>query len=109
MTVRLVDVAAAAGVSQATASRALHRDRRPVSPDTRRRVLDAACRLGYQRPRRAWYRDNSRSPDGYVVIRLSDLLNVDDAEAVAIRYNTTRGGGSDWIVCAVYPVPADVT
>lgn len=44
----LSDVARLAGVSTATASKALN-DRRDISPDTRSRVLDAVSRSGYRR------------------------------------------------------------
>ncbi|MDC7803459.1 LacI family DNA-binding transcriptional regulator [Sphingomonas sp. BLCC-B65] len=43
---RIDEVAAAAGVSISTVSYALS-GKRPISPDTRRRVVDAAHRLGY--------------------------------------------------------------
>lgn len=43
---RIDEVAAAAGVSISTVSYALS-GKRPISPDTRRRVMDAAHRLGY--------------------------------------------------------------
>lgn len=43
---RIDEVAAAAGVSISTVSYALS-GKRPISPDTRRRVVDAARRLGY--------------------------------------------------------------
>lgn len=43
---RIDEVAAAAGVSISTVSYALS-GKRPISPDTRRRVIDAAHRLGY--------------------------------------------------------------
>lgn len=49
MVARLEEVAAAAGVSVATASRALN-NRPGVSEDARRRVRTAIDRLGYQRP-----------------------------------------------------------
>jgi DNA-binding LacI/PurR family transcriptional regulator len=44
----LVDVAEAAGVSTATASRVLSNSDYPVNGETRRKVLQAARRLGYQ-------------------------------------------------------------
>lgn len=42
------DVAEAAGVSRAVASRALSTEKRPISSDKRERVLRAAARLGYR-------------------------------------------------------------
>lgn len=45
--VTLRDVAREAGVSPATASRSLHESARSVSPDMRKRVTDAARKLGY--------------------------------------------------------------
>lgn len=45
MTLR--DVARAAGVSPATASRSLHESARSVTPEMRKRVTDAAKKLGY--------------------------------------------------------------
>jgi LacI family transcriptional regulator len=45
--VTLRDVARAAGVSPATASRSLHESARAVTPEMRKRVTDAAKRLGY--------------------------------------------------------------
>lgn len=60
--VTLRDVAAACGVSQATASKALspHSDRCDVSPETRERVRAAAARLGFVRDRSASARARRR-------------------------------------------------
>lgn len=49
MTMRLADIAAQAGVSEATVSRVLN-DRPGVAPDTRQAVLTALDVLGYERP-----------------------------------------------------------
>ncbi|GAA1646346.1 LacI family DNA-binding transcriptional regulator [Catellatospora bangladeshensis] len=51
----LAEVARAAGVSIATASRVLNNSTR-VSPEAYQRVCDAASRLGYRRHRAAWGR-----------------------------------------------------
>ncbi|WP_143264504.1 LacI family DNA-binding transcriptional regulator, partial [Amycolatopsis kentuckyensis] len=48
-TVTVADVAGAAGVSPSTVSYVIT-GKRPISPRTRRRVLESIRTLGYQRP-----------------------------------------------------------
>ncbi|KFI97019.1 LacI family DNA-binding transcriptional regulator [Bifidobacterium stellenboschense] len=68
--VRLEDVAAMAGVSLATASKALHNKPR-ISDETRRRVLDAARRLNYSPNKLA--QSLARGTSGLIGLVTSDL------------------------------------
>lgn len=70
--VQLSDVAAAAGVSKATASRALN-DSGYVSPEARDRVRETARRLGYRPNRVARALRSARS--GVIGLLLPDLRN----------------------------------
>lgn len=90
--VRLETVAAAAAVSLATASNALS-GRRPVSPETRGRVFDAAQRLGYTPPNARRVRGAQRRAVGIV---LPDVRNPAYAElAHAFEF---EGRGRNWAI-----------
>lgn len=68
MRLRLVDIAARAGVSEATVSRVLND--KPVAELTRERVLTAIDLLGYERPARL-----RRKPVGLVGLIVPELTN----------------------------------
>ncbi|HQY34034.1 LacI family DNA-binding transcriptional regulator [Actinotalea sp.] len=68
MRLRLVDIAARAGVSEATVSRVLND--KPVTELTRERVLTAIDVLGYERPARL-----RRKPAGLVGLVVPELVN----------------------------------
>jgi LacI family transcriptional regulator len=85
-----IDVARAAGVSQATVSRVLNEDRR-VLPATRERVLEAIDRLGY-RPN-AIARGLVTSSTGLVGVVVSNITNPfypELLEAIAARLAERR-------------------
>lgn len=94
---RLMDVAGHAGVSTATVSRVLN-GRPEVSAETRRDVLAALDRLGYERPERLRTREA-----GLVGIVLPELTNpVFPAFAQSIE-SALSGAGYTPVLCAQSP------
>ena len=79
-TVTLSDVAAEAGVSKASASRALDPDSQYVSPEMRARVLEAADRLGYRPDPSA--RATTTGATSMVAVLVSDIRDPYNAEIV---------------------------
>ncbi|WP_168801711.1 LacI family DNA-binding transcriptional regulator [Glycomyces buryatensis] len=79
-TVTLRDVAGAAGVSKASASRALDPTSQYVSPEMRARVLETARRLGY-RPN-ASARATTTGATAMVAVLVSDIRDPYNAEIV---------------------------
>jgi DNA-binding LacI/PurR family transcriptional regulator len=71
--VRLVDVASEAGVSKSIASRILNNAAVPIRPETRRRVEEAATRLGYIPHSTA--RSLRRARTGALALVIPDLTN----------------------------------
>ncbi|MCW5249174.1 MULTISPECIES: LacI family DNA-binding transcriptional regulator [unclassified Streptomyces] len=93
---RLIDVAEAAGVSRATASRVLAGTPRNVAPDLARRVEEAAQRLGYQTNHSARaLRTGTTGTVGVVVPSLANPYFVQLADALARR---VRAGGGTLVV-----------
>ena len=86
-TIRLADIAAQAGVSEATVSRVLN-GRPGVSPATRQAVLAALDVMGYERPQRL--RQHSNGLIGLVIPELSNPIFPAFAQAVE-RALTQRG------------------
>ncbi|WP_205328297.1 LacI family DNA-binding transcriptional regulator [Glycomyces sp. YM15] len=76
----LLDVARAAGVSKASASRALDPASQYVSPELRARVVEAANRLGYQPNASA--RATTTGTAAVVVVLVSDIRDPYNAEIV---------------------------
>lgn len=76
----LLDVARAAGVSKASASRALDPGSRYVSAELRSRVLEAAARLGYQPNASA--RATTTGATAIVAVIVSDIRDAYNAEIV---------------------------
>ena len=96
MAVTIREVAAAAGVSVATASRALS-GRRRVSPDVQRAVLDASERLGYRANTVARsLRTGSTATVGMVVPRISNPYFPALVEAVERELSAT---GRQLLLC----------
>ncbi|MEO3973516.1 LacI family DNA-binding transcriptional regulator [Streptomyces sp. CAU 1734] len=93
---RLIDVAEAAGVSRATASRVLAGTRRNVDPDLARRVEEAADRLGYQPNHSARaLRTGATGTIGVIVPTLANPYFVQLADAIAQQ---VRGAGGTLVV-----------
>ncbi|WP_328916306.1 MULTISPECIES: LacI family DNA-binding transcriptional regulator [unclassified Streptomyces] len=89
---RLLDVAKAAGVSRATASRVLAGTPRNVDPELARRVEEAAQRLGYQTNHSARaLRTGSTGTIGIVLPTLANPYFVQLADAIA-RHVRAAGG-----------------
>jgi LacI family transcriptional regulator len=89
---RLIDVAHAAGVSRATASRVLAGTPRNVDPELARRVEDAAHRLGYQPNHSARaLRTGATGAIGIVLPTLANPYFVQLADAIA-RHVRSAGG-----------------
>lgn len=72
----LDDVAAAAGVSKAVASRALSGKNRPISSDKKQRVLEAAEKLGYTA--NPFAQSLSNSSTGLVAIVVNHIGDISD-------------------------------
>lgn len=82
-TVRLTEVAEAAGVSTATVSRVLGRSSHKVSPRTRKAVLDAARELGYRvNPIARALRGSSTSAVGVVVPSITNPFFIELVEVL---------------------------
>ncbi|BAJ27320.1 MULTISPECIES: LacI family DNA-binding transcriptional regulator [Kitasatospora] len=89
---RLLDVAAAAGVSRATASRVLAGTPRNVDPDLARRVEEAAQRLGYRTNHSARaLRTGTTGTVGVVVPSLANPYFVQLADAIAQQVRAAGG------------------
>ncbi|MFE4517465.1 LacI family DNA-binding transcriptional regulator [Kitasatospora sp. NPDC056783] len=89
---RLLDVAAAAGVSRATASRVLAGTPRNVDPELARRVEEAARRLGYRINHSARaLRTGSTGTIGVVVPSLANPYFVQLADAIAQQVRAAGG------------------
>ncbi|MGW4806133.1 LacI family DNA-binding transcriptional regulator [Kitasatospora sp. NPDC004272] len=101
---RLLDVAAAAGVSRATASRVLAGTPRNVDPDLARRVEEAARRLGYRTNHSARaLRTGTTGTVGVVVPSLANPYFVQLADALAQR---VRAAGGQLVVSDAANSPA---
>ncbi|MFE0422891.1 LacI family DNA-binding transcriptional regulator [Streptomyces sp. NPDC058953] len=89
---RLIDVAQAAGVSRATASRVLAGTPRNVDPELARRVEQAAHRLGYQPNHSARaLRTGETGTIGVVVPTLANPYFVQLADAIAQQVRAVGG------------------
>ncbi|PJN21358.1 LacI family DNA-binding transcriptional regulator [Kitasatospora sp. CB02891] len=89
---RLLDVAAAAGVSRATASRVLAGTPRNVDPELARRVEDAARELGYRTNHSARaLRTGTTGTIGVVVPSLANPYFVQLADAIAQQVRAAGG------------------
>ncbi|MFI6062955.1 LacI family DNA-binding transcriptional regulator [Streptomyces sp. NPDC051286] len=89
---RLLDVAEAAGVSRATASRVLASTPRNVDPELARRVEEAAHRLGYQPNHSARaLRTGTTGTIGVVVPTLANPYFVQLADAIAQHVRAAGG------------------
>ncbi|WP_404869936.1 LacI family DNA-binding transcriptional regulator [Kitasatospora griseola] len=89
---RLLDVAAAAGVSRATASRVLAGTPRNVDPELARRVEDAARELGYRTNHSARaLRTGTTGTVGVVVPSLANPYFVQLADAIAQQVRAAGG------------------
>ncbi|MFE7710811.1 LacI family DNA-binding transcriptional regulator [Streptomyces sp. NPDC057486] len=89
---RLIDVAEAAGVSRATASRVLAGTPRNVDPELARRVEEAAHRLGYQPNHSARaLRTGATGTIGVVVPTLANPYFVQLADAIAQQVRAAGG------------------
>ncbi|WP_224273625.1 LacI family DNA-binding transcriptional regulator [Streptomyces sp. LS1784] len=89
---RLLDVAAAAGVSRATASRVLAGTPRNVDPELARRVEEAAQRLGYRTNHSARaLRTGTTGTIGVVVPSLANPYFVQLADAIAQQVRAAGG------------------
>ncbi|MFE6866183.1 LacI family DNA-binding transcriptional regulator [Kitasatospora sp. NPDC057692] len=89
---RLLDVAEAAGVSRATASRVLAGTPRNVDPELARRVEEAARRLGYQANHSARaLRTGTTGAIGIVVPTLANPYFVQLADAIAQHVRAAGG------------------
>ncbi|MFJ8441124.1 LacI family DNA-binding transcriptional regulator [Kitasatospora griseola] len=89
---RLLDVAAAAGVSRATASRVLAGTPRNVDPELARRVEDAARELGYRTNHSARaLRTGTTGTIGVVVPSLTNPYFVQLADAIAQQVRAAGG------------------
>ncbi len=114
----LADVAAAAGVSPATASRVIN-DSPRVAPDTRQRVVDVINRVGYSRRRARWTFTPPPEAVAHLVLRTGSIaldirraepLTIDAAAVEARRRNATgarNGLTSDWAVYALVPTRSE--
>ncbi len=89
---RLADVAARAGVSVATASRSLG-DGAKVSPDTRKRVLDAARELSYETSKRQ--SGSGSRTRGAVAIIVPFVTRWFFAKATVAALDVLRASGHD--------------
>jgi DNA-binding LacI/PurR family transcriptional regulator len=83
MTATLADIAAHAGVSEATVSRVLN-DKPGVAPDKRRAVLTALDVLGYERPSRL--RSRTARPVGVLLPELGNPIFPAFAQALAPNF-----------------------
>lgn len=110
----LRDVAAAAGVSLATASVAMaDHATKPIAKATRDAVRATARQIGYRRHRAAPGRGNGRAGDppiGYAAVSRAGGLRVsklhaDQCEAIrdATARNRSPVGPCDWVACALVP------
>ncbi|MFI9625690.1 LacI family DNA-binding transcriptional regulator [Streptomyces sp. NPDC052042] len=89
---RLLDVAEAAGVSRATASRVLAGTPRNVDPELARRVEEAAHRLGYQTNHAARaLRTGTTGAIGVIVPTLANPYFVQLADAIAQHVRAAGG------------------
>lgn len=89
---RLIDVAEAAGVSRATASRVLAGTPRNVDPELARRVEEAASRLGYQPNHSARaLRTGETGTIGIVLPTLANPYFVQLADAIAQHVRAAGG------------------
>ncbi|PZT78037.1 MULTISPECIES: LacI family DNA-binding transcriptional regulator [unclassified Streptomyces] len=89
---RLIDVAEAAGVSRATASRVLAGTPRNVDPELARRVAEAARRLGYRTNHSARaLRTGTTGTVGVVVPSLANPYFVQLADSIARRVRAAGG------------------
>jgi LacI family transcriptional regulator, gluconate utilization system Gnt-I transcriptional repressor len=88
--VKMKDVAAAAGVSTMTVSRALQHDGR-IAPATRRRILQVVQQLGYVPDRMAASFSSQRS--GFVAVLVPSLNNPHFAETAAGLQDVLRPAG----------------
>ncbi|WP_335934882.1 LacI family DNA-binding transcriptional regulator [Streptomyces sp. PTD5-9] len=89
---RLLDVAEAAGVSRATASRVLAGTPRNVDPELARRVEEAAHRLGYQANHTARaLRTGTTGAIGIIVPTLANPYFVQLADAIAQHVRAAGG------------------
>lgn len=101
---RLADVAAAAGVSLATASRVLSGSTQPVSPDLHERVLEAARRLNYVPNAHAQALVRSTNPTvGLIVHDGSDPYFSEIARGV---FHAAREHDLLVLICNTYREPA---
>lgn len=94
--VKLQDIAQAAGVTIATASRSMNA-RYGVNPDTRERVLAAASRLGYQPNRLARGLVTGRSQ--LIGLIVSDIRNPFFSEVARGVQDAAYLSGSDIVLC----------
>lgn len=97
MNLRLADIAARAGVSEATVSRVLN-GRQGVSPATRQAVIDALGVLGYERPSRP------RPPRaGLIGLIVAELDNPIFPAFAQVIENTLAVHGYTAVLCALAP------
>jgi LacI family transcriptional regulator, gluconate utilization system Gnt-I transcriptional repressor len=91
MRIKMKDVAAAAGVSTMTVSRALRKDGR-IAPDTRKQILGVIERLGYVPDQIAASFSSQRS--GFVAVLVPSLNNPHFAETVQAIIETLEVDGT---------------
>ncbi|GAA4632233.1 LacI family DNA-binding transcriptional regulator [Actinoallomurus vinaceus] len=94
---RLADIAAQAGVSEATVSRVLN-GKQGVAPATRQAVIDALDHLGYERPARL-----RQSRTGLIGLIVAELDNPIFPAFAQVIENTLAVHGYTAVLCALAP------
>lgn len=96
------DIAREAGVSQSTVSVVLSgRSNIAIAASTRRRVLQTAERMGYQKPASGRKRRASGGGSGFIGLIVPNLINIFFTNVVAFVESFVSAAGYELVVCDI--------